>query len=304
MTFHFCFQFHVRPVRFCRTALNRQVGEAVRIGKRVSMTLNSKAEFNRCEIARLTLGEDKLVSRDFGEDCIAQEEELKAWLRKKHQGGEISQKKAEKLRARTLPKKHKKEDDPREKMEDDSKHPKKKRRMYDLIVGWGEERVTTTPTDKEVPGLSIKQPQQQRMVGRLRGCRTTPQQQPSVPETLHRKKRDGDIRSFFTKRQTPVHIVKTGSYKVSNTNYFEQDQRGRQPTDDIARGKEDLPTPGKRKRRDVLPPSTPSESEDSQHDTTPPSTRKRKTRGRDDDLTDVSEGGRTKRRGLAPKNDT
>ena len=75
------------------------------------------------------------------------------------------------------------------------------------------------------------------------------------------------------------------------------------PTDDIARGKEDLPTPGKRKRRDVLPPSTPSESEDFQQDTTPPSARKRKTRGRNDDFLDVSEGVRTKKRGLAPNNE-
>ena len=49
-------QFHLRPVKFYRTALGRQVGEAVRIRRRGEENLlNSKAEFNRCKITRLSL---------------------------------------------------------------------------------------------------------------------------------------------------------------------------------------------------------------------------------------------------------
>ena len=48
--------FHLRPVRFCRTALSRQVGEAIRIKRRgEGVLLNSKTEFNRCQITRLSL---------------------------------------------------------------------------------------------------------------------------------------------------------------------------------------------------------------------------------------------------------
>ena len=49
--------FHLRAVKYYKTALNRQVGEAVRIKRRggEDCLLNSKAEFNRCHITRLTL---------------------------------------------------------------------------------------------------------------------------------------------------------------------------------------------------------------------------------------------------------
>ena len=49
-------QFHLRAVKFYRTALGRQVGEAVRIRRRgEGNLLNSRAEFNRCQITRLNL---------------------------------------------------------------------------------------------------------------------------------------------------------------------------------------------------------------------------------------------------------
>ena len=49
-------QFHLRPVKYYKTALGRQVGEAVRIRRRgEEKLLNSKAEFNRCKITRLSL---------------------------------------------------------------------------------------------------------------------------------------------------------------------------------------------------------------------------------------------------------
>ena len=55
--------FHLRPVRFFRSALTRQVAEAVRIRRwGEGVVLNSKSEYNRCQLGRLTLGEEKSVS--------------------------------------------------------------------------------------------------------------------------------------------------------------------------------------------------------------------------------------------------
>ena len=52
-------KFHFRPVGFFQSALGRQIAEAVRFEKLgEDVLLNSKSEFNRSKISRLTLGED------------------------------------------------------------------------------------------------------------------------------------------------------------------------------------------------------------------------------------------------------
>ena len=52
-------KFHLRPVMFHQTPLARQISEAVRIEKwGEDLILNSKTEFNRCKIGRLTIGEE------------------------------------------------------------------------------------------------------------------------------------------------------------------------------------------------------------------------------------------------------
>ena len=63
--------FIMRMVRQYPTALRRQVGEAVRIKRRGEAVLNSKAEYNRCSITRLTLPDRTLLP------TIQQEEEEK-----------------------------------------------------------------------------------------------------------------------------------------------------------------------------------------------------------------------------------
>ena len=51
-------QFHMRVVKYYPAALRRQIGEATRIRRRGDgVILNSKAEYNRCHITRLTLPE-------------------------------------------------------------------------------------------------------------------------------------------------------------------------------------------------------------------------------------------------------
>ena len=49
----------MRPVKFFRTALTRQLAEAVRIQRwGEDIVLNSRSEYNRCKIGRLTIGEN------------------------------------------------------------------------------------------------------------------------------------------------------------------------------------------------------------------------------------------------------
>ena len=54
------FKFEI--VRFCKDALSRQVGEAVRISLRKNC-LNSKCGYNRCNLTRLTIPEEEEASR-------------------------------------------------------------------------------------------------------------------------------------------------------------------------------------------------------------------------------------------------
>ena len=54
--------FHLRAVKFFKTALSRQIAEACRIQKLgEDAVLNSKDEFNRSKIRRLVIGDDKPV---------------------------------------------------------------------------------------------------------------------------------------------------------------------------------------------------------------------------------------------------
>ena len=67
--------FHLRAIGYMRTALSRQIAEAVRIqhwGE--DIVLNSKTEFNRCRIGRLTLGENN--EKPSREQQVTETEEL------------------------------------------------------------------------------------------------------------------------------------------------------------------------------------------------------------------------------------
>ena len=48
----------MKVVKYHRSALSRQGGEAIRIQRRGLATLNSRGEFNRCSIQRLSLGNE------------------------------------------------------------------------------------------------------------------------------------------------------------------------------------------------------------------------------------------------------
>ena len=62
----------MKVVKFYRSALSRQVGEAIRILKR-GVVLNSRSEFNRCSISRLTLEqkENDILNQNQSEEDFA-----------------------------------------------------------------------------------------------------------------------------------------------------------------------------------------------------------------------------------------
>ena len=73
-------EFIMKVVGFHRTALSRQVGEAVRIMRR-GLVLNSKSEFSRCKITRLSLEQlDKEKEQEVNGSGLG-EELLKDWSR-------------------------------------------------------------------------------------------------------------------------------------------------------------------------------------------------------------------------------
>ena len=83
-------QFPLRPVRYSKTALTRQITEAVLIQRwGEDLLLNSKAEFNRSKISRLTLGEEDILKskelqpaldEEGSKPCSEEEEQLQHWV--------------------------------------------------------------------------------------------------------------------------------------------------------------------------------------------------------------------------------
>ena len=64
-------KFNIKVVGTYRDALSRQVAEAVRIELRGDEILNSKSEFNRCCLPRLTINRDDLLFRTEATTVIA-----------------------------------------------------------------------------------------------------------------------------------------------------------------------------------------------------------------------------------------
>ena len=85
-------RFYMRVVGFYKTALSRQIGEAVRIDRRggAGSILNSKSEYDRCRIPRLVLEEqdmEKLIEEEEQEitaNCKIVEEQTSMWGSRKY----------------------------------------------------------------------------------------------------------------------------------------------------------------------------------------------------------------------------
>ena len=137
--------------------------------------MNSKAEYNRCEIARLVLG-DAAGGVDEGEDVHAQEQAVREWVRDKavHK---MKNPEVERVKKQQQPKKSKmkrgmKEDDVTEDKEDDLPKKKRKRTYHHQVLdgNWGKEVKVVA---YNLPNIGVCIPQPQRMGCRLRGNRAT-----------------------------------------------------------------------------------------------------------------------------------
>ena len=144
-------KFILRPVRYYRSALSRQVAEAVRIRRRggEGAILNGKGEFNRCHIARLRLGEpvDEGAATREEEEALEKtdkmsEDQILAW-----ELGRVEDKSREQLKNMKLVKMKRK----------GAKEPGGKRRKklrYEQLKGWGEEPPGSSPVREHTSSTS------------------------------------------------------------------------------------------------------------------------------------------------------
>ena len=146
--------FILKAVKSYKTALSRQIGEAVRIRRRggEGSILNSKAEFSRCRIPRLVLDRnmDEEIERMEEEELEKRreqlEQELKEWSNLKFYAREyqIMEKKRtlRRIEGRIKAKKR-----AQEKEEDPSKPRKRRKLKYDTLPeGWGEDTLLSDAT--------------------------------------------------------------------------------------------------------------------------------------------------------------
>ena len=172
-------KFYLKPLQFHRTALNRQITEGVKISRfGESNLLNSKAEYNRSKISRLSLGEhtpDLEIAVDKEKDD--DDEKNRKWEDRKVKELNKEDKKVRKRwvkvndewQGKTTPKRRK---------EDDNTDSCKKKKFKNYGEGcWGERRQV------QVVGLAPYYPQPQRE----RVARTSNQVAKQVVELDNRK---------------------------------------------------------------------------------------------------------------------
>ena len=193
--------FHLRPAVFHRSALNRQITEAVKIGRLggEESLLNSRGEYNRSHIVRLTLGEerkedDMKEDEDRSEDNKEVEAEVDAWEEEKTEAG-LMRKKRDPPRGKEwkTTSRDREEDDL---MKGEVKDQPKRLKYNRIDEGWGEVQVVV------VPGCQpyIPLPQRQRK-------RLPKDHNPATPVTnlVNVRLVEGDIRKFV---KTPEPAVK------------------------------------------------------------------------------------------------
>ena len=155
-------KFVMRMVKSYRTALSRQIGEAVRIMERggAGSILNSKSEFDRCRIPRLVMEEEdeEQIEKEQEEDLMntraAIEQQAKEWGAEAYDRRKEDDWKNWKMKTTSESQNQKRTND------DDTKTPgrrRKKRRFETLPEGWGEHQegaMTRMVTPSPVDGLA------------------------------------------------------------------------------------------------------------------------------------------------------
>ena len=189
--------FVMRTVAFYRTALSRQIGEAVRIRRRggAMSILNSKSEFDRCHIPRLVMEEEDeeeiraREQKEIEESRAAVDEQATEWGAKT-----IKLRKEDDRRSwqrmKTTQKKHGSQEDGVK----ESREPKRKKLKYELIgEQWGETEeqgdMSSTHTPTEAPTvikLPVKAGKQARITDFLPGTTCSPKPSVGQGEGVHR----------------------------------------------------------------------------------------------------------------------
>ena len=141
-------KFMMRSVRYFRSALSRQVGEAVRIMRRggAGAILNSKSEFDRCKIPRLVFEEEedeeeirKKQEQDIAREKEIIEEQAAAWGEARYNEMKEDDLRKWTSRAKTTSLRRKQEE---EVPEEPGKRRKKFKHSF-MMEDWGEEQKMT-----------------------------------------------------------------------------------------------------------------------------------------------------------------
>ena len=189
--------FHLRPIKFLNAPLTRQISEAVRIERMgEDILLNSKGEYNRCTLGRLTIGEvvednkeDNQISKLEEERRGAIEDNTKEW-----ESSKLVKRRAEELLGRVdltrgISRSPARKRLNKEREEEGSQKKKKnntRKLQYPLIEdNWGEEKPEEVPQSPTVaktpPNWGGKPPSP--------GGITSP----SVPTTTHHHPDDDNL---------------------------------------------------------------------------------------------------------------
>ena len=121
-------KFKFKLVRSFKDPLTRQLSEAVRIELRGTEILNSKSEYSRCRVPRLTVDmegwkskNDKNANEIFQKDEDLDEQEMVLELLRAEAEDSLSER-----------------EQPKRKKENAKTGARAKRRKLDLLIGWGE----------------------------------------------------------------------------------------------------------------------------------------------------------------------
>ena len=148
-------RFKIRVVRTCQDALSRQVGESVRIDLRGGNVLNSRTEYSRCRLPRLTIDKEEWkTAKEKEKKASAEEaatvvdaltEEELAWLTEEESS--MATCNGEKQREQSMRK------------TEDQERRGSKRKKLDLIVDWvehGEDEEEASSIKKWLTGVGDK----------------------------------------------------------------------------------------------------------------------------------------------------
>ena len=247
--------------------------------------MNSKSEYNRCEIARLVLGEGG-GGVDVGEDEEAKEQQIREWVNARAIGKVIPDtKKTSDLRKTKVKVKRKttKAKDDKEGNEDDltqveeDDRPKKRRKFKHKVLerGWG-------CIAKVVSNHIEYVPQPQRQGCRMRGSRLLPSTTVAtvaavpVPED---RLRCQDIRQMLTKVKTANTTLKEKIYRREDSATFADlcvGTGGKERRSKRARKTEERKKKGFGPLDKYLTPTNTRDREEDVDSSTPPSGTKRK----------------------------